>query len=98
MRFKILVVLAVTASKTFARYLPDLPLMTPRPQIIARQATPTSTLAGRIARATDPSGRKTENITQYFLSVPTTTGAVEEAINSFGGKAGEECLENPDAS
>lgn len=76
---------------TSARFPPGIPSATRQP-LEQRQPSPTLVHAQAARISADPWQCITENITQYFVNVPTPTGNVEEALGSFGAEVNDPCI------
>lgn len=74
-----------------ARFVDGIPSATREP-LEQRQAFATAVQAQAARISQDPWECITENITQYFVDVPTPTGNVQEALGSFGEEVNSPCV------
>ncbi|SPN99248.1 uncharacterized protein DNG_02285 [Cephalotrichum gorgonifer] len=80
-----------SAPSTFASSVAGVPPAT-RTSLERRQADTTTAEPPARTISEDPWQCITENITQYFVDLPTPTGNVQWELGSFGDKANEPCM------
>jgi len=91
--FSLIFVLTATSNNVLARFVAEPAPATYLHDVVGRQATSTTTPdSPESTISQDPWQCVTENITQYFVDVPTPTGNVRDAINSFGDDVAKPCL------
>ncbi|KAK4118930.1 hypothetical protein N657DRAFT_650716 [Parathielavia appendiculata] len=84
---------AITVSGVSTRFLPDSPPVTLQHDSLAKRQATTTLQPSRTQSTLSPDPWQciTENITQYFVNLPTPTGNVLSAIGSYGEEVVKEC-------